>query len=185
MYLDIIIWAIVVKISYIRSSAVVRGVAQCRTRLSDWTELNWTPSSLGPAVLFSVSLRSSSDSPNCERFSSITVFNVMYRKQRGLSWLLRGKESTCQCKRLRFHPWVGRSPGKGKWPRTPVFLSGKSHGQRSLEGYNAVAQELDTASGLNSNTKQKILNSKLCSMKAKNGLCLSPDSFISSQKIIQ
>ena len=29
-----------------------------------------------------------------------------------------------------------RSPGKGKWQPTPVFLPGKSHGQRSLSGYS-------------------------------------------------
>ena len=31
-------------------------------------------------------------------------------------------------------PGSGRSPGKGS--STPIFLSGKSHGQRSLEGYS-------------------------------------------------
>ena len=33
------------------------------------------------------------------------------------------------------NPGSGRSPGGGKWQFTPVFLSGKSHGQRSLAGY--------------------------------------------------
>jgi len=28
------------------------------------------------------------------------------------------------------------SPGIGKWHPTPVFLPGKSHGQRSLAGYS-------------------------------------------------
>ena len=32
-------------------------------------------------------------------------------------------------------PVWGRSPGEGKQP-TPVFLSGESHGQRSLAGYS-------------------------------------------------
>ena len=32
-------------------------------------------------------------------------------------------------------PGLGRSPGKRKWQPTPVFLTGKSHGQRSLVGY--------------------------------------------------
>ena len=32
-------------------------------------------------------------------------------------------------------PGSGRSPGEGKWQPTPVFLPGKSHGQRSLVGY--------------------------------------------------
>ena len=31
-------------------------------------------------------------------------------------------------------PGSGRSPGE-KWQPTPVFLPGKSHGQRSLAGY--------------------------------------------------
>ena len=29
---------------------------------------------------------------------------------------------------------LGRSPGEGKWQPTPVFVPGKSHRQRSLEG---------------------------------------------------
>ena len=32
-------------------------------------------------------------------------------------------------------PGSGRFP-KAKWQRTPVFLPGKLHGQRSLVGYN-------------------------------------------------
>jgi len=32
-------------------------------------------------------------------------------------------------------PGSGRSPGEEKWQPTPVFLPGKSHGQRSLVGY--------------------------------------------------
>ena len=35
-----------------------------------------------------------------------------------------------------FDPWVGKIPWRGKWQPTPVFLSGKSHGQRSLAGYS-------------------------------------------------
>ena len=33
-------------------------------------------------------------------------------------------------------PGLGRSPGGGVWQPTPVFLLGKSHGQKSLVGYN-------------------------------------------------
>ena len=46
------------------------------------------------------------------------------------------KGSTCQCKRLRFNPWVRKIPWRRKWQPAPVFLSGKSHGQKSLMGYN-------------------------------------------------
>ena len=45
---------------------------------------------------------------------------------------------------------LGRSPGVGKiswsriWQPTPVFLRGKSHGQRSLVGYSSwSSEELD------------------------------------------
>ena len=37
-----------------------------------------------------------------------------------------------RCKRCRFDPWVGKIPWRRKWQPTPVFLPGKSHGQRSL-----------------------------------------------------
>ena len=33
-----------------------------------------------------------------------------------------------------FDPWVGKTLWRRKWQSTPVFLSGKSHGQRSLMG---------------------------------------------------
>ena len=46
------------------------------------------------------------------------------------------KESTCQCRRPGFHPWVGKIPWRRKWQPIPVFLPGKSHGQRSLAGYS-------------------------------------------------
>ena len=36
-------------------------------------------------------------------------------------------------------PGYGRSPGGRKWQSTPVFLPGKSHGQRHLGGYSQLA----------------------------------------------
>ena len=56
----------------------------------------------------------------------------------------RGKESTCQCRRHRrqgFEPWVGKIPWRRKWQPTPVFLLGKSHGQRSLVGYSPLESQ--------------------------------------------
>ena len=35
-----------------------------------------------------------------------------------------------------FDPWVGKIPWRRKWQSTPVFLPGKSHGQRNLVGYS-------------------------------------------------
>ena len=45
-------------------------------------------------------------------------------------------ESTCNC-RLRFHPWIRKIPWRRKWQPTPVFLRGKSHGQKSMECYSS------------------------------------------------
>jgi len=50
-----------------------------------------------------------------------------------------GKEPSCQCsrqKRLRFSPWVWKILWRREWLPTPVFLSGQSHGQRSLVGFS-------------------------------------------------
>ena len=60
-----------------------------------------------------------------------------------------GKESACQCRRHGFDPWVGKIPWRRKWQPTPVFLPGKSHGQRSLVGYRSWGcKELDTTERL-------------------------------------
>ena len=41
----------------------------------------------------------------------------------------------------RLIPGLGRSPGGRKWPLTLVFLTGKSHGQRSLVGCSPWGRE--------------------------------------------
>ena len=62
-----------------------------------------------------------------------------------LPWWLSGKESACQCRRHEFYPWVRKIPWRRKWQPTPVFLLGKSHGQKSLVGYSPWGhKELDT-----------------------------------------
>ena len=58
---------------------------------------------------------------------------------RGFPGGTSGKELTCQCRRQKrrgFNPWVRKIPWRRKWQPTPIFLPGKSHGQRSLVGYN-------------------------------------------------
>ena len=54
-----------------------------------------------------------------------------------LSRWLSGKESTCQCRRHGFDPWFKKTPWSRKWQPRPVFLPGKSHGQRSLMAYSS------------------------------------------------
>jgi len=61
---------------------------------------------------------------------------------------LSGRESACQRKRYKrcgFDFWVGKIRWKRKWQPTPVFFSGKPHGQRSLAGYSPWGhKELET-----------------------------------------
>ena len=57
----------------------------------------------------------------------------------GLPRWRSGKDSACQCKRLKrlgFNLWVRKIPWRRKWQPTPVFLLGKSHGQRRLVSYS-------------------------------------------------
>ena len=47
-------------------------------------------------------------------------------------------------KRHKFDPCVGKNPWRRSCQPTPVFLSGESHGQRSLVGYSPRGcKELD------------------------------------------
>ena len=72
--------------------------------------------------------------PQCSPFGSLQSSTI-----RGFPGGASGKEPACQsrrCKRRGFHPWVGKIPWRRAWQPTPVFLPGKSHGQRSLGGYD-------------------------------------------------
>ena len=46
------------------------------------------------------------------------------------------KQCACQCRRCGFNPWVGKIHWRRNWQPTPIFLPGKSHGQRGLVGYS-------------------------------------------------
>ena len=62
----------------------------------------------------------------------------------GLLRWLRWWRILLQCRRPRFNPWVGKIPWRRKWVPIPVFLPGKSHGQRILAGHRIWGRkELD------------------------------------------
>ena len=70
-----------------------------------------------------------------------------------------GKEPTCQCRRCRRHrfdPWIRKILCRRKRQPIPVSLPGKSHGQRSLEGYSPWGRK-DTTYSLNSLEKTLML----------------------------
>ena len=61
-----------------------------------------------------------------------------------LPWWLSSEEFTHQCRRRMLDPWIRKILWRRAWQTTLVFLPGKSHGQRSLAGYNTWGRkELD------------------------------------------
>ena len=62
--------------------------------------------------------------------------------------------------RSRFDPWVGKIPWRRDWQPTPVFLPGKSHGQRNLAGYSPRGRkESDTTERPTLSTFHTLYNS--------------------------
>ena len=55
-----------------------------------------------------------------------------------------GKEFACNARDPGSIPGSGRAPGEGNGNPTPVFLPGKSHGQRSLAGYSSWGPKSQT-----------------------------------------
>ena len=49
-----------------------------------------------------------------------------------------------KCRRPEFDPQVRKIPWKRKWQPTPVFLTGKSHGQRNLASYSSWSHKSQT-----------------------------------------
>ena len=75
------------------------------------------------------------------------------------SWLPRGKESTCQCRRCKrcgFNPWVEKIPWRRKWQPIPVFLPGEFQGWGSLVGCRlGVAQSRTRLKRLSSSSSRR------------------------------
>ena len=61
---------------------------------------------------------------------------LFFKEDMGFSGVACGKRSTCQCRRCRFGPWVGKILWRREWQPAPVCLPGKLPGQRSLAGYS-------------------------------------------------
>ena len=83
----------------------------------------------------------------------------------GLHWWPSGKESTWQYRSREFDPWVRNIPWRRKWQPTPVLLSGKSRGRRSLAGHSPWERK---RAGHNWATKQQ--QSRLPGKKMKDSV---------------
>ena len=63
----------------------------------------------------------------------LSRFSLAQREVKTIPGGSDGKESACMQETLS-DPWVRKIPWRREWQNTPVFLPGKSHGQRSLAG---------------------------------------------------
>ena len=101
------------------------------------------------------------------------------------SWCSKESDTTewlnwIECSRRGFDAWVRKPPWKRKWKPTPVFLPGKSHEQRSLEGYSpwghkTVRHDLATKQQQQS-FKIILIYFTWVSMSSKHGNQKSPDT---------
>ena len=100
---------------------------------------------------------------NCKKLGD-SMIRVKKLWLEGHIWSV-DKESTCQwrrSRRCRFDPWVEKIPWRRKWQPTPVFLPGKSQGQRSLAGYGSWDhKESDMTGCAHTHTQSIVLNLEL------------------------
>ena len=78
-----------------------------------------------------------------------------------------GKESVHNVGDLRLIPGVHKSPWRREWQPTPVFLPGRSHGQRSLVGHSSWGHKESDMTERLTHTCIKI-GSSLVAQMAKN-----------------
>ena len=138
--------------------AAVHGVSKSRTRLSDWRTTasilstvpgnitkTWGPTAWTPVGLQSLVPGVSSVRKRWTHRVQVTG-EAGARPEAGVAWRPHGHDSAFQptvLLTLKFPPTsqvfglpLTTMPWKRQWQPTPVFLPGKSHGRRSLAGYN-------------------------------------------------
>ena len=115
--------------------------------MSSWN-INYYPTSCHSSIIIYLG----NFQPGSQTIAFSCFAFTIWVKVEGFPSGVSGKVSACQwrrCKRHRFDTWVGKIPQSKKWQPTPVFLPGKSHGQRNLVDYSPWSRkESDTAEGL-------------------------------------
>ena len=105
-----------------------------------WPSWTW---SVSPSITLS---RDRQKSQETNKIIVQICHSIYFKTIVGFPGGASNKESTCQCRRQRFNPWVGKMPWRRKWQPTAGFLPGKSPGQRSLVSYTPWGRkESDTA----------------------------------------
>ena len=82
--------------------------------------------------------------------------------EEGFPWWLRKQRICLQCRSPGFDPWVRRILWRREGQRTPVFLPGEIHGQRSLVGSlgsQRVGHDWATKTSTFTNQKSLLLKS--------------------------
>ena len=103
--------------------------------------LEWTRTQLSIFLFFACQMFIFAGFPN--KFWTIFFYFLCFISSIiyiGLPSWLGGKESACWCRRHGFSPWEGKILWRRKWQLTPIFLPGKSHGQRSLATGHGVTK---------------------------------------------
>ena len=107
-----------------------------------------------------LSLIQKKERSQAKRKKSDFEMEICILRERGILDGTIGKESACQCRRHKrcwFNPWAGKIPWRRVWQPIPVFLPGKSHGQRSLAVYSPQGhKESDTL---------KLLSMQVCLLR--------------------
>ena len=114
----------------------VRGILQAR--ILKWVAISFSRDLPNPGIE-SRSSALQADSLPTEPPGKTTNYLRNGNQNWGFPGGTSGKEHTCKSRKLKrsgFNPWVRKIPWRREWQPTPVFLSGKSHGQRILVGYN-------------------------------------------------
>ena len=96
--------------------------------------------------------------PESETLPNKLSVDICWLDEGGLPWWLSGKESACQAGDLGLI--LGEIPWLRKLQPTPVFLTQKSHGQRSMVRYSSWGcKESDTT---NSNKMNEDISDSNC-----------------------
>ena len=67
---------------------------------------------------------------------NFSLFLYSLRLSSQMALVINNPPASRKFSRHRFHPLIRKIPWRRAWQHTPVFLTGESHGQRSLNGYS-------------------------------------------------